>query len=58
MSRYNIQLYKLLAVIISGTISGIAGASYGKTWDEAFAKYVTEVVSETTEFCEVVYTKS
>ena len=29
MLGYNVQLYKLLAVIISGTISGIAGASYG-----------------------------
>ena len=34
-----------------------AGASYGKIWDQAFAKYVTEVIRETTEFCEIVYTK-
>ena len=34
-----------------------AGASYGKIWDEAFAKYVTDIVRETTEFCEVIYTK-
>jgi len=34
-----------------------AGASYGEIWDEAFAKYVTDVVRETTEFCEVIYTK-
>ena len=34
-----------------------AGASYGKIWDQAFAKYVTEVVRETTEFCKIVYTK-
>ena len=34
-----------------------SGASYGKIWDMAFAKYVTEVVRETTEFCEIIYTK-
>tara|TARA_B100001287_G_scaffold267549_1_gene262828 strand:+ start:1960 stop:2649 length:690 start_codon:yes stop_codon:yes gene_type:complete len=34
-----------------------AGASYGKIWDQAFAKYVTRVVRETTEFCETIYTK-
>jgi len=35
-----------------------AGASYGKIWDKAFAKYVTEVVRETTEVCKIIYTKS
>ena len=35
-----------------------AGASYGKIWDNAFKKYVTEVVRETTEFCKIIYTKS
>ena len=35
-----------------------AGASYGKIWDKAFAKYVTEVVRETTEVCIIIYTKS
>lgn len=34
-----------------------AGASYGKIWDMAFSRYVTEVVRETTEFCEIIYTK-
>ncbi len=34
-----------------------AGASYGKIWDQAFAKYVTRVVRQTTEFCETIYTK-
>ena len=29
MLGYNIQLYKLFSIILSGTISGIAGASYG-----------------------------
>ena len=29
MLGYNVQMYKLSAIIISGTISGIAGASYG-----------------------------
>ena len=29
MLGYNVHLYKLMAVIISGTVSGIAGASYG-----------------------------
>ena len=58
------ETFHLRAVSNNASDSGkvadgyFAGASYGKTWDEAFANYVTEVVSETTEFCEVVYTKS
>jgi hypothetical protein len=34
-----------------------SGASYGKIWDEAFATYVSEVVRQTTEFCQIIYTK-
>mgnify|MGYP003325287127 CR=1 FL=1 len=29
MLGYNVQLYKLFSIIISGTISGLAGACYG-----------------------------
>ena len=35
-----------------------AGASYGKIWDAAFAKYVTKTLRETTEMCQVIYTNS
>ena len=58
------ETFHLRAVSNNASESGkvadgyFAGESYGKTWDDAFAKYVTAVVTQTTEFCEIIYTKS
>ena len=57
------EVFHLRAVTIDGAASGrvaddyFAGAEYGQIWDNAFAKYVDEIVSETVESCEIIYTK-
>ena len=57
------EVFHLRAVTIDGAASGrvaddyFAGAEYGQIWDNAFAKYVDEIVSETIESCEIIYTK-
>ena len=57
------EVFHLRAVTIDGAASGrvaddyFAGAGYGQIWDNAFAKYVDEIVSETVESCEIIYTK-
>ena len=56
------EVFHLRAVTDTPAQSGkiadeyFAGASYGKIWDNAF-KYVDEIVMETVEECEVIYTK-
>ena len=57
------EVFHLLAVTYTASQSGkvadeyFAGASYGKIWDSAF-QYVDEIVSETVEECEIIYTKN
>ena len=56
------EVFHLRAVTDTASQSGkvadeyFAGASYGKIWDSAF-QYVDEIVSETVEECEIIYTK-
>ena len=57
------EVFHLRAVTDTASQSGkvadeyFAGASYGKIWDSAF-QYVDEIVSETVEECEIIYTKN
>ena len=57
------EVFHLRAVTDTASQSGkvadeyFAGASYGKIWDTAF-QYVDEIVSETVEECEIIYTKN
>ena len=41
MLGYNVQSYKLLSIIISGTISGFAGACYGVLFGYVGASFAT-----------------
>ena len=57
------EVFHLRAVTDTASQSGkvaddyFAGASYGKIWDSSF-QYVDEIVSETVEECEIIYTKN
>jgi hypothetical protein len=57
------EVFHLRAVTDNGAASGkiadeyFDGVAYGEIWDNAFAKYVDEIVSETVESCEIIYTK-